>query len=187
MKKMKKFTTRTITIIAFSVALNYIGGAIALFLRLPIYLDSIGTIFSATLLGPGFGALTGTISALLSGITADLFSLYYAPVQIITGLCAGFLLNGKIQKSRLPLQALLISFPGTVAASLITVFLFGGITSSGSSILVQVLSGLGLDQTASIILIQAGTDYLDRLLAVVLVAAVVLSLGERRVFQQNKS
>lgn len=70
---MKKFTTRTITIIAFSVALNYIGGAIALFLRLPIYLDSIGTIFSATLLGPGFGALTGTISALLSGITADLF------------------------------------------------------------------------------------------------------------------
>lgn len=47
---MKKITPRIITIIAFSVALNYLGSTIALLLRLPIYLDSAGTIFTGALL-----------------------------------------------------------------------------------------------------------------------------------------
>lgn len=48
---MKKITPRIITIIAFSVALNYLGSTVALLLRLPIYLDSVGTIFTGALLG----------------------------------------------------------------------------------------------------------------------------------------
>lgn len=63
---MKKITPRIITIIAFSVALNYLGSTIALLLRLPIYLDSAGTIFTGALLGPLFGALTGILTSLLT-------------------------------------------------------------------------------------------------------------------------
>ena len=74
---MKKITPRIITIIAFSVALNYLGSTIALLLRLPIYLDSVGTIFTGALLGPLFGALTGILTSRLTGLTTDIFSLYY--------------------------------------------------------------------------------------------------------------
>ena len=63
---MKKITPRIITIIAFSVALNYLGSTIALLLRLPIYLDSVGTIFTGALLGPLFGALTGILTSLFT-------------------------------------------------------------------------------------------------------------------------
>ena len=87
---MKKITPRIITIIAFSVALNYLGSTIALLLRLPIYLDSAGTIFTGALLGPLFGALTGILTSLLTGLTTDIFSLYYSPVQLCTGILAGF-------------------------------------------------------------------------------------------------
>ncbi|GAF38417.1 substrate-specific component STY3230 of queuosine-regulated ECF transporter [Agrilactobacillus composti DSM 18527 = JCM 14202] len=52
---MKKTTTKVISIVALCVALNYVGGNLALLLKLPIYLDSIGTIFSAALLGLGWG------------------------------------------------------------------------------------------------------------------------------------
>ena len=48
----KKMTTYKICIIAFAICINFIGGQIALFLKLPIYLDSIGTIFVAATLGP---------------------------------------------------------------------------------------------------------------------------------------
>ncbi|KRM30520.1 hypothetical protein FC83_GL001654 [Agrilactobacillus composti DSM 18527 = JCM 14202] len=178
---MKKTTTKVISIVALCVALNYVGGNLALLLKLPIYLDSIGTIFSAALLGPWVGMLTGTLSGLLSGVTTDLFSLYYIPVQILTGLMAGLILHRANKLRWLPLQSLAISLPGTVVSSAITAYLFHGITSSGSSLLVQVLAGLGLSKFASVLIIQVVTDYADRLISVGLVAAVITVLIKRKV------
>ncbi|NBA61187.1 ECF transporter S component [Enterococcus mundtii] len=178
----KKITTRMITIMALSIGINFLGGTIALWLRLPIYLDSIGTIFAGALLGPIPGVLTGLSSSLLSGVTMDMFSLYYSPIQIITGLLAGLILPQKLQaqglKSRLSLLAwtFALSAPGTILSSIITIQLFGGITSSGSSAIVQLLYGLGLNQAASVTIVQAATDYLDRLLSVLVVSLVVLKL-----------
>lgn len=178
----KKITTRMITIMALSIGINFLGGTIALWLRLPIYLDSIGTIFAGALLGPIPGVLTGLSSSLLSGVTMDMFSLYYSPIQIITGLLAGLILPQKLQaqglKSRLSLFAwtFVLSAPGTILSSIITIQLFGGITSSGSSTIVQLLYGLGLNQAVSVTIVQAATDYLDRLLSVLVVSLVVLKL-----------
>ncbi len=68
-----KMATRVLTVMALCIGINYIGGTIALWLRLPIYLDSIGTIFAGALLGPVPGMLTGLSSGILSGVTTDIF------------------------------------------------------------------------------------------------------------------
>ena len=47
-----KFTIYHISMIALAVVLNLIGGQIALMLKLPIYLDSMGTMFIAAVYGP---------------------------------------------------------------------------------------------------------------------------------------
>src|SRR5699024_11761918 len=49
---MKKLSTKIITILALCIALNIVGSNIALLLKLPIYLDTIGTILAASLAGP---------------------------------------------------------------------------------------------------------------------------------------
>ena len=54
-----------------------------------------------------------------------------------------------------------------------------GITSAGSSIIVQFLYGLGLNQLASVLLVQLITDYGDRLLSVIIVTAVIAALPKR--------
>ncbi len=64
------------------------------------------------------------------------------------------------------LTALCVSLPGTVVSSVITAAVFGGITSSGSSLLVQLLHAGGLGMTASVCVVQAITDYLDRIVIV---------------------
>ena len=84
---LKNISTKKIAFIALCVGLNYVGGNIALFLRLPIYLDSLGTIMAAFLLGPIAGMAAGLLSGLLSGITTDLFSLYYIPVALCISVC----------------------------------------------------------------------------------------------------
>ena len=168
-----KLTTTAVCFLALAAALNLVGGFIALSLRLPIYLDSIGTMLAATLLGPICGMLPG----LVSGLTSDIYALYYIPVQLITGILTGIVFR-KMQprKWRLIPAAALISIPGTVVSSTITAVVFGGITSSGSTILVQLLSHTGLSMTASVCVVQALTDYADRVLSLMLTVAVMAAI-----------
>ncbi len=96
------------------------------------------------------------------------------PSQIVTALVAG-LIYRKVSATDVKniwWSALIISVPATIVSSVITVILFHGITSSGSSTIVQVLHGLGVNQTLSVFLVQIGTDYLDRLIGVYVVAVV---------------
>lgn len=183
---MKKLSVQALTVIALSVALNYVGATIALFLKLPIYLDSIGTVFAGAFLGPIAGMLAGFISGLISGLTTDLFALYYLPVALVTGCMAGLLLHKQHRFRWLPLQSLAIALPGTVLSTTITTVFFNGITSSGSSLLVQVLYGLGLSKFASVLIIQVITDYGDRLLSVILATAAITALARRRQIQVAK-
>ncbi|MBO5292106.1 MAG: ECF transporter S component [Lachnospiraceae bacterium] len=160
--------------LALAAGINYIGGTLALLLRLPVYLDTIGTLLASILLGPFAGMVPGLLSGLISGFTSDIYALYYIPVQLITGFLAGIVSRlFHPQGLRLIPAAALISLPGTLVSSCITAFLFGGITSSGSTILVQLLHHAGFGMTASVCIVQAATDYLDRLIALVLAAAVL--------------
>ena len=68
-----KFSIFQICMIAFAVVMNIAGGQIALLLRLPIYLDSIGTLFISALYGPLLGMLPSFLSGLLMGMTSDIF------------------------------------------------------------------------------------------------------------------
>ena len=61
-----QFTTRVIVLIPVAIAINIVlGYTVQSVLKLPIYLDSIGTIFVGVLAGPLAGALTGILSNLI--------------------------------------------------------------------------------------------------------------------------
>ena len=64
----KKINIRNLTLVSMAIALNVIGALVALGLRLPIYLDSIGTILIACLIGPKYAVMTGVCGSLVSGI-----------------------------------------------------------------------------------------------------------------------
>ena len=54
----RNFTTLKQCMVALGIVLNIVGAFIALNLRLPVYLDSIGTVLSGALLGPVYGVAT---------------------------------------------------------------------------------------------------------------------------------
>ena len=94
----KTVNVKNITLISMGIALNVVGAFIALNLRLPIYLDSIGTILIACMLGPKYAVITGVGGSLVSGMTFDIYSLYFAPVQITTGYLAGIMYKKDFNK-----------------------------------------------------------------------------------------
>ncbi len=180
---MKKLNLSGLCFLALAAVLNLVGANLALALRLPIYLDSMGTMLGAALLGPVYGMLPGAVSAILNGCTTDVYAFYYLPVQLATGLLTGLAFrlfrpgSAKDMWRILP-ASLLISLPGTVISSAITALVFGGITSSGSTVLVQLLHGAGLNLTASVCVVQGATDFLDRLISLVLAVLLLFALPQ---------
>ena len=82
---MKQVSTIKITITALCAVINIVGAYIALALRLPVYLDSIGTVLNSVLFGPVFGMWTACLSGIFSGVTSDVYSFYFIPVGMIIG------------------------------------------------------------------------------------------------------
>lgn len=174
---MRKCSVNRLCILALCAVINLVGAQIALLFRLPIYLDSLGTMFAAAMAGPVYGMIPGIISNLIGGMTTDIYALYYLPVQVITGGLAGIvfhrlsLTEGKSLVKILS-GAGMISIPGTIVGAWITANVFGGITSSGSTLLVQIFHQLGMELTVGICMVQGLTDYMDR--AIVLILTLML-------------
>jgi energy-coupling factor transport system substrate-specific component len=173
-----------ICLLALAVCINLIGGQLALLFRLPIYLDSIGTMFIGALCGPVWGMLPNLLSGLILGMTVDVYSLYFAPVGMIVGLMSGLVWNRRLMtRWWAAIAAMGIAFPGTLASALICAKLFGGITSSGSTVLVQLLARTPLGMTASVFVVQIITDYADRLISLLLVIRLWQTIPEQMKMQ----
>lgn len=181
---MKKLTVIQMSFIALGAVINIIGGNLALVLRLPIYLDGIGTFLVAALLGPLYGLIPGIISGIVSGITTDIYAFYFIPVQMIIGIMAGILFKTPLMgKWKLVFGALLISIPGTIAGAGITAYVFGGITSSGSSVLVALFNQLGMGLAESVFTVQVLTDYADRLISAGIVITILAVMSNKMKMQ----
>ena len=60
------FSLLAILLIPIGIAINFVGAQIILLLKLPIYLNTIGTILTAMIAGPWVGMITGPAPILLS-------------------------------------------------------------------------------------------------------------------------
>lgn len=175
MKQRKgQFHAMRLTMAAFCITLNFVGAYVALCLKLPVYLDSVGTVLAGAVLGPWYGMMTAFGGGVLSGITSDIYALYFMPAGIVTGAMAGILFKaGAFQKGKLPVGVACLTLPGTAISASISAFVFGGVTSSGSSILVQLFSHLGCSMVVSAFCVQLVTEYADRFLSCSLVLVMM--------------
>lgn len=90
----REFSTRTIVLIPIAIAINIAIGQLVYVLKLPIYLDSIGTVLVGALVGPWAGAVTGGLANLLWGVVPpplqNAYSVPFFYVAIVIGLMAGY-------------------------------------------------------------------------------------------------
>jgi hypothetical protein len=94
-RRSRDLSTAVLTLMPVAIAINLAVGSIAIALRLPIYLDSIGTVLVGVLAGPWAGALTGLLSNFIWSLLpipggAGPVAAFFAPVAAVIGLMAGF-------------------------------------------------------------------------------------------------
>ncbi len=176
-QKKTEISVYRLCLIGMAVVMNVAGAQLALTLRLPIYLDSVGTVLAGAMLGPIYGMLPSLLGGIVLGMTIDIYSLYFSPAGMLVGLMSGLVWKMHLtEKRRMWLAALLVTIPGTFVSSAICAVVFGGITSSGSMVLVQLLARTPLGMTASIFLVQIATEYADRLISIFFVTVLLRTL-----------
>ncbi len=92
----RQFDLRTLVLMPVAIAINIIlGAAVANALKIPIYMDSIGTILVGVLAGPIPGALTGFVTNILwqyvipppfQGTVAAPFAIVAAVIGLLAGI-----------------------------------------------------------------------------------------------------
>lgn len=127
-----KLNTAALVLIPAAVGINYIGKLFAGALKLPLWLDSIGTILAACLAGPIVGALCGAINNVIYGFTLDPVSFIYAISSVAIGLAAGiFAYKGRIKGVvGAILSGLVIALVSTVVSTPINIGMYGGQTGN---------------------------------------------------------
>ena len=169
---------KKLTFIALSVAINIVGSKIALLLSLPIFLDSIGTMLAGIALGPVAGGLTALVGGLINGALGDIYAIYFSISGVLMGVIAGLVFHEK--KNSIPSlfwKCLIVTLPASALSACIETFLFGGITSAVvTTFIIQALSQTALKLFGGAFLTQAVTDYVDKLIAIVLVVVSMRSL-----------
>lgn len=118
----RQFSTRTIVLMALAIPLNIVlGQTVGTALKLPVYLDSIGTILVGVLAGPIAGAATGILSNLawtfvLAGTPfGSPFAWPFAIVAAVIGFMAGLFGYVGVFRSR-PNTSIPTLLAGIVAA-----------------------------------------------------------------------
>ena len=86
------FSTAVIVLIPACIGINYIGKLFAQVLKLPLWLDSIGTCIGAILGGPLIGGICGAANNLIYGFTTgDNITLVYALTSLFIGVSVGIM------------------------------------------------------------------------------------------------
>lgn len=180
MKNGKKLSLLTVSLIPIGVAVNFIGGQLTNLLKLPVYLDVIGTMIIGILGGPLAGVIVGALSNIINSITSPT-NLPYIIVSIAIGLVSG-LLSEKgmlLTKKKTFISGILLAILGTAMSAPITAFVFGGITGSGDSFIIIALQSIGIGLLPATLIATLTTEILDKVISCFVCYSILNSISER--------
>jgi energy-coupling factor transport system substrate-specific component len=166
--------------IPIGIAVNFVGGQIALLLKLPLYLDSIGTILVGATCGALPGALVGLLSNAINSITSPP-TFAFAILNVLFGLLAGLLGRYGVFKSlwKTLLSAIGFAFIGGFGGALITIWVLGGAAVGGTGIVVGSLVAAGMPVNTANFVAQLPIDLVDKIPTVLIVYVIIRGIPRR--------
>jgi energy-coupling factor transport system substrate-specific component len=174
-------TTLVVALVPLAVAINVVAGALIIAAGLPLYLDTIGTFLTATLLGPWWGALTGILTNAVGTVTNGPSNVLFAPVNVASALVWGYGLR------RFGLGRTEVTFFGTaVAVGIVTgalatpvVIALGYATGHPSDMLTTGLLGFGLPLALAVMGSSVLSSVADKIVCAYLGLAITAALPPR--------
>lgn len=177
----KDFNTMTWVLMPVAIAINMAVGQIVATLRLPVYLDSIGTVLVGVLCGPWAGALTGALANTILGLTINPDFLPWWPVAFIIGLVSGICAHYGLFKSwwGVVVTGFLIALAAAISSVPISLIVYGGITTGGTGLLTAYLVETGRGIVQAVFASSFLVEPVDKITTAMLAFAIIQGLSKR--------
>jgi energy-coupling factor transport system substrate-specific component len=177
----KDFNTMTWVLIPVAIAINVVIGQIVSLLKLPVYLDSIGTVLVAVVCGPWAGALTGTLSNIIWGVAIDPNALPWWPVALFIGFISGWCAKGGLFRNtwKVLVTGFLVAVAAALTSAVVNVALYGGISASGSSLITAYLIQSGRGMVDAVLSTNFLVEPVDKISTALLAFVIIRGLSVR--------
>ena len=178
-KRQKRIPlTYVVALVPVAAALNIVGGYINDVLRLPIFLDMIGTAVVAIVLGPWWGALVGAITNIVSSFISGPISLPFAACNVVGALVWGYAHQfGWMRKQwSFFLVNIAVAFFVSLTAVPIYVFVFGGATGHFADLMTAAFVGMGQNLIVSVFSSNILVSLADKIIAGYVALAIIEAL-----------
>lgn len=178
-----KWNAATIVLIPVCIGINYLGKLFASFLKLPLWLDSIGTCIGAVLGGPIIGGLCGAINNLIYGFTTgDNITLVYALTSLFIGVAAGIMARMGFMKTfpKALITSCVAGFAAVIVSTPLNVIFWGGMTGNvwGDAVF-AVTQASNMPVFLGSFLDEVIVDVPDKVITLVIVYLILLALPKK--------
>ena len=176
----REFPLMSLLLIPIGIALNFVIGSLATWLKLPIFLDSVGTVLAAVLGGPIVGAVTGFLGVLsISAFapSAVVWSLQAGVIGFITGLLASYGWFKGVAK--VAVSTTIIIGLSVLGSTVISYLVYGGFDGYGIGLIRAVLVESGVSLPVAIIVTSAVAELIDKTISVVVPMLVIGFMSDR--------
>lgn len=177
---MKKWNKLTIFLIPIGIAVNVVGGQLALMLKLPVFLDSIGTFVVAALTGIGPGLIVAIGTQLINAITTPTV-LAFIEIGMLFAVESYFFAKWGIYKS-LPKTAVCGVLVAIIDACLsvpTTAFLLGGFAGTGATTIAAGLMAAGWGVFPATFMSEIVSETTDKVVSLIIIFFVLKAIPDR--------
>ena len=161
-------------IVPIGLLLNHAMGMLTLYIKLPLYLDNIGTLLTTILVGTPAGILTAILSSLLGGLLINPVIPYYTCTPIGIALFTGWLAKKGYFRTipKVIVAGILMGFVAGVCTAPI-VILFSGFTGTCTDVTTALLLANGKSLFTSAFLANFANEPFDKIIQCLLVVWLI--------------
>lgn len=178
---------RIMLLCSIAVAINIVLGIVTSSLKLPLYLDTIGTVLIAVYYGPLAGATVGALTNILTGIIFNPKDIPFLLVNVAVGIIVGFIAKKfKFNMVTALITGLTLSIVCPLIGTPIGVWIYGGLTGTGTDFLVLWLQKVGQSLYFSSFIGKVFNNLLDKVGTCMLVSLLISYIPKSVVYKQDE-
>jgi energy-coupling factor transport system substrate-specific component len=165
------------TFCAIAIAVNIVLGIVTSLLKLPFYLDTLGTILTAVMIGSLPGAIVGALTNTITGFIYSMRDIPFALVSIAVALIAGFIAKQfKFNLITAIVTGLILSIVAPLIGTPIGIALYGGLTGTVSDVIVMALKNAGASLFTASFVTKIGNNLIDKVGTCLVAYLLIISL-----------
>ncbi len=166
---------------AVAIAINIVLGTVVGLLNIPLlFLDTVGTIFSAALFGPWYGAAVGGLTNVIQGILTNPKNIPFALVNIAIGIIVGLIARKwKFNMVTAIVTGLILAVVAPLIGTPIATYVYGGITGDFNDVFFTWLVKSGQSVFTAAFIPRITSNIVDKIASCIVVSLLISKIPKK--------